>query len=229
MSRPVIAIFASGAGTTAEAFIHASATGKIEPTVGLIITNNADAGILSKVTDLNKQYDLGIKTAHISGKTHPATRGEVVESGQQTQAEVQAILDILEAGGFDAIVLMGYAKKIHPRLVEAYGWRSDYTTPYQARMLNTHPGLLPATKGLFGIHVQEHTLKEGLSHGGQSLHLVAEGYDEGPVIIEHRVAVKTDDTPDSLFDRVKAVEKEHLPFDVANFITERNNWRRQHG
>lgn len=229
MSRPVVAIFASGSGTTAEAFIHASGQNQIEPLVGLIITNNSQAGIVDKIKQLNQQYGFDIKTIHISGTTHPAQPGEDVKPGQQTNAEETAILKHLEATNYDAIVLMGYMKKMGPRLVKCFGWRPDYTTPYQAQMLNTHPGLLPYTKGLFGIHVQEHTLTNKLPHGGQTLHIVAEDYDDGPIIAENKVLIQNNDTPDSLFERVKITEKKHLPTDVANFIKERNKWRRQNG
>lgn len=226
MSRPVIAILASGEGTTAEAFIRASAEGRIEPVVGLIIASNARAGILQRVANLNKEYNLAIQAVHIGKKTHPPTASETVRPGDQTQAEEAAILELLQAGNFDGIVLMGYAKKVGPKLVQAFGWRPDYTSPYQAMMLNTHPGLLPDTKGLFGIHVQEHVLANGLPYGGQTLHVVAEDYDEGPVVIEHTVPVKSDDTADSLFDRVRETEKSYLPQDVAQFIADRKRKRR---
>jgi len=226
MSRPVIAILASGEGTTAEAFIRASAQNQIEPVVGLIIASNAKAGILQRVVNLNKEYDLDITAIHIGKKTHPPTAAETVGPGQQTQAEEAAILELLQAGNFDGIVLMGYAKKVGPQLVHTFGWQPNYTSPHQAMMLNTHPGLLPDTKGLFGVHVQEHVLANSLPHGGQTLHIVAEDYDEGPVVIEHKVAVMSDDTADSLFDRVRDTEKSYLPQDVAQFIADRKRKRR---
>jgi phosphoribosylglycinamide formyltransferase 1 len=221
MSRPVIAILASGEGTTAEAFIRASAEGHIEPTVGLVIASNAKAGILRRVASLNKEYGLSIAAVHLGKATHPPRPGEDVRPGEQTADEEAALLEILQAGNLDAVVLMGYAKKVGPQLVRTYGWRADYQSPHQAMMLNTHPGLLPETKGMFGIHVQEHVLDNNLTHGGQTLHVVAEDYDEGPVVAEHRVEVVANDTPDELFNRVRSIEKQQVPLDVAQFITER--------
>jgi phosphoribosylglycinamide formyltransferase-1 len=220
MKRPTIAILASGEGTTAEAVIRASAQGRTLPEIGLVISNNASAGIFKRVEALNQQYDLDIKTLHIGGTTHPAGQGEKVRPGDQTRAEEEAILQALREGGFDLIVLLGYMKRVGKRLVHEFGWRPEYTTAHEAKMINTHPGLLPETKGLYGAHVQEHVLKKGLSHGGQTLHVVGEDYDEGPVIAEHKVAVKADDTPDSLFDRVKLAEKKHLPEDLEAFLTQ---------
>jgi phosphoribosylglycinamide formyltransferase 1 len=222
--NPRIAILASGEGTTAEAFIEAGAKGLINAQVSLIICNNQDAGIFNKISDLNKKYGLDIKTLHVSKKNYPAAASEKLNPGQQTAAEENAILEALKQGNFDLIVLMGYMKKIGPRLVAEFGWRASYKSPYQAVMLNTHPGLLPATKGLYGIYVQEYVLKNKLPYGGQTLHVVAEDYDEGPVIAEHKVTVHKGDTPESLFDSVKAIEKKFLPKDIDNFIKNRREY-----
>jgi phosphoribosylglycinamide formyltransferase-1 len=216
-----IAILASGEGTTAESFIRAGADGKITAQAGLVICNNAKAGIFDRVHSLNQELGLAIETTHINGTTHPALRGEKVAPGAQTASEETAIMEILKAGNFDAIVLMGYMKRVGPLLVHAFGWRPEYTSPFQAMMLNTHPGLLPETKGLYGRFVQEHVLEKDLPFGGQTLHVVAEDYDDGPVIAEHQVATQPGDTPDTLFDRVKAAEKQFLPADVDTFIKNR--------
>ncbi len=220
MKSPAIAILASGEGTTAEAFIRAGATGQIGTQVGLVICNHKRAGIFRRVAQLNQELGLDIQTALINGKTHPAG-SEVVRPGDQTLAEEAAILQIIELGKFDLIALMGYMKKIGPELVQRFGWRSEYTNPHQAMMVNTHPGLLPETKSLYGIHVQEYVLQKKLPYSGQTLHIVAEEYDNGPTIAEHKVAVKSDDTPESLFDRVRAAEKQYLPTDIDQFITDR--------
>ena len=112
-------------------------------------------------------------------------------------------------------------RKIGPNIVSKYGWKSDYTSPYQAMMLNTHPGLPPESAGMYGRNVQQHTLDIGLPFGGQTLHVVSEGYDEGPVIAEHKVTVSPDDTADTLFAKVQDTEKKYLPEDIDNFIKKR--------
>lgn len=224
MSQASVAILASGEGTTAEAFIKAGLRGDIPVNVGLIICNNPKAGIFDRVKHLNEAHKLAVRCEHISYRTHPAQENEVVEPGAQTAAEEQAILQMLEAGQYDLVCLMGYMKRIGPKLVERFGWRTTYTSPYQAMMGNTHPGLLPATKGLYGSTVQQYVLDQKLPFSGQTLHVVAENYDEGPVIAEHRVAVLPGDTADSLFDRVKQTEKQFLPGDIADFIMQRQKY-----
>lgn len=213
-----IAILASGSGSTAEAFITAVARGEVNATVRLVITNNATAGVLERVARLNQELGLTIETAVINGTTHPAAPGEAVSRGCQTAAEQQALIDLLKATNIDLVLLLGYMKKVGPRLVHEYGWRPEYTQATQARMLNTHPGLLPATVGYIGVHVQEYVLAKHLPEAGQTLHVVSEAYDDGPIIATNKVAIEPSDTAESLFERVQLAEKAHLPSDVERFI-----------
>lgn len=229
MSNARVAILASGNGTTAEAFIRAGTEGRITAQAGLIICNNPKAGIFERVSVLNRKYDLSINTLHISHLTHPPRQDEELARGQQTASEEQAIIDALKAESLDVIVLMGYMKLIGPNLVYAFGWRKEYSSPYQAKMLNTHPGLLPLTRGLYGIYAQGHTLSSGEPYGGHTLHIVSESYDDGPVIAEHKVAVKPDDTAETLFARVQSSEKKHLPVDIDNFIRKRQDYIQKGG
>jgi phosphoribosylglycinamide formyltransferase-1 len=60
-----------------------------------------------------------------------------------------------------------------------------------------------------------------LPYGGQTLHVVAEEYDAGPVIAEHKVPVEPGDTSETLFARVQAIEKQYLPKDIEDFIKAR--------
>lgn len=91
-------------------------------------------------------------------------------------------------------------------------------------MINTHPGLLPATKGLIGIEVQEYVLDHPGQRAGHTLHVVSEEYDEGPTVVEHEVEIKDGDTSQSLFQRVKASERKYLPDDIADFINEQRKY-----
>lgn len=210
MSHPKIAILASGSGTTAEAFVLAGVNGTIDTQVELVICSNRSAGIFERIENLNKTHGLNIKCIYIGKDSHPDPKGEE-----------EALLNMLSNSNVDAIVLMGYMKKIGPKLVKAFGWQNDFTSPYQAKMLNTHPGLLPESAGMYGRNVQQHTLDLGLSFAGQTLHVVSEQYDEGPIIAEHKVAVTSGDTADTLFTKVQKAEKEYLPKDIDNFIKKR--------
>ena len=222
MALAKVAILSSGEGTTAEAVIKAWANDPDAPMVNLVICNNPGAGIFKRLIKLNKDYELIIEATLINSQTHP---GSGAKKGEQTKAEEEAILNKILAGNFDLILLAGYMKKIGPKLVREFGWRSDYTSPYQAMMVNTHPGLLPNTIGYMGVHVQEYVLNNKLK-AGHSLHVVSEGYDEGPVVAEHEVPVEPNDTPETLFERVKASERKYLPHDLADFIGKRRQFLR---
>jgi phosphoribosylglycinamide formyltransferase-1 len=222
-----IAVLASGSGTTAEAFIRANQSGAIETEIGLIICNRKDAGIFERIDSLNREFNLHIETKLINSKTHPVASGEIEQLGRQTKAEEAAILELLQAGNFDVVVHMGYMKRSGTNIVKTFGWHTDYDSIYQARLLNTHPGLLPETAGLYGELVQKHVLSKHLPYAGQTLHMVAEQYDDGPTVIEHKIAVLPDDTPERLFGRVQAIEKQMLPLDIEHFITEQKVYTNQ--
>jgi phosphoribosylglycinamide formyltransferase-1 len=224
-----VAIFASGEGTTAEAFIQACAAGQVDAEPVLLVCNREDAGVLARIERCNQRYGFSTTAELMNSQRFPAAKGEPVVPGGQTAAEEAAILQLLADKTIDLVLLMGYMRRIGPRLVREYGWRPGYNNPYQARMLNTHPGLLPATKGFYGTHVQEHVLASGLKTAGQTLHVVSENYDEGPVIAENRVPVQPDDTPESLFDRVRETERRQLPVDIQAFIIGRRQWLKQTG
>jgi len=219
--KPRIAILASGGGTTAEAFIRAAQRGDINVEVGLVIVSRQDAGIFQRIKDLNQEFDIHIETILINHKTHPAAHDETVGPGDPTGGEEAAILAALLGGNFDLVALMGYMKRVGPSLIQAFGWLPEYKSAFQARMVNTHPGLLPDTKGFYGLHIQEYVLEHQLPYGGQTLHVVSAEYDAGPIIAEHKVPVEPGDTPATLFDRVQAVEKQYLPRDIEDFIKAR--------
>jgi phosphoribosylglycinamide formyltransferase-1 len=222
---PRVAILASGGGTTAEAFIRAAQAGEISSQVGLVIVSRSDAGIFSRIGNLNNEFGLDIMTVLINHHTHPASENETVLKGSQTKAEAGAILDILKDGEFDLVALMGYMKRIGPSLIENFGWLPTYSSAFEACMLNTHPGLLPDTKGFYGLQIQQYVLDNHLPYGGQSLHVVSEKYDDGPIIAEHKVEVKPADTAKTLFERVQVTEKKYLPRDIEDFIKARQAYK----
>ncbi|MFI5270465.1 MAG: formyltransferase family protein [Candidatus Saccharimonadales bacterium] len=219
--RPRIAILASGSGTTAEAFIRAGQSGQINVDVGLIIVSRRDAGIFQRIEKLNKELGTHIECMLISSATHPAAIGEHVERGHQTEGEELAVLATLLSGSYDLVALMGYMKLVGPHIVEAFGWKPEYKSLFQAKMVNTHPGLLPDTKGFYGENIQKYVLDRHLPYGGHTFHVVGMEYDDGPIITEHKVAVEPGDTSESLFARVQESEKKYLPKDIEDFILAR--------
>jgi len=220
--KPRIAVLASGGGTTVEAFIRADQRGEINVSVGLVIVSRQDAGVFRRIENLNKEFGLNTQTILINAKTHPAAVGEDVGRGEQTAGEEAAILTEILRGSYDLVALMGYMKRIGPNLIDSFGWLPSYSSAFQAKMLNTHPGLLPDTKGFYGESIQQYVLDHKLPYAGQTLHAVSEEYDAGPIIAEHKVEVLPNDTSETLFARVQAVEKKYLPKDIEDFIKARS-------
>jgi phosphoribosylglycinamide formyltransferase-1 len=226
MVSPRIAVLASGSGTTAESFIRSIANKEVAGEVVLVISNNKAAPVFERVEKLNAELGLHIKTLHIGKSNFPAGPDEKVGFGRQTKAEEDKILNELRLAKTDLVLLLGYMKLVGPKIVSEYGWHSGRESIYQAKMINTHPGLLPETKGLYGIHVQEKVLREKRPAAGHCLFVVDGEYDDGPVISEHKITVMPDDTPEQLFEKVKDSEKKNLARDIDKFIKEQQRYLR---
>lgn len=224
LHRPGIAILASGSGSTAEAFIHATQDGRVAAEVGLIVCNNPPekAGVYARIARLNKQYGLTIEMAEISGRTHPKHN---VGSGQ-TLTESEAICRRVRDGGFAHVACMGYMKQIRGDLLEEYGyWKDVYDSIYQAKMSNTHPGPLPQTANTYGLNTSARVLELGLAASKHTVHLIADRIDTGPIIAQHPVEVRPEDSAQALFDRVQTVEKATLPYVLDQFLREQEAYR----
>ena len=213
-------MFASGSGTTAEAVIEASVRNKLDAEIVLVISNQKEPGVFERVARLNHEHNLDIKTATISTKNYPAAADETVEFGHQSRDEEAAILALLSEYQIDFVALLGYMKLVGGSIVSEYGYRNSMKTPFEARMVNTHPGILPATKGLYGIHIQEFVL-ENDKPAGHCLFAVDAEYDGGPVVAEHLVSTQPSDTPESLFERIKASERATIAEDINQFLTKK--------
>lgn len=106
-------------------------------------------------------------------------------------------------------------------LVVLAGFMSLIAVPesYRGRIMNVHPALIPSFcgKGMYGRHVHEAALAYGVKITGATVHFVDEQYDHGPIILQDTVAVREDDTPERLAERVQAVERELYPRAIQLF------------
>jgi folate-dependent phosphoribosylglycinamide formyltransferase PurN len=102
-----------------------------------------------------------------------------------------------------------------PDLIIGAGYLQRYIFPpkYQGRVLQIHPGLLPkyGGQGMYGHHVHEAVLAAGEQESGCTVFIADHEYDRGPTILERRVPVLPDDTPETLADRVFEAELEAYP------------------
>ena len=118
-------------------------------------------------------------------------------------ADSSAWIDALSQHQIDLVVLAGYLKLVPAPVVHRY----------RGRIINIHPALLPAFggPGMYGHRVHEAVLANGASVSGATVHLVDEIYDRGAILAQARVPVLPADTPDTLAERVLAVEHRLLP------------------
>ena len=188
-----LAVFISGGGTNLQALINACAKGTLKAAIKAVISNN------SKAYGLERARQAGIETFHIS---------RVVYSDDEEYQ--MAISDVLEKFDINLIVLAGYMKLLPSVIVKKY----------YGRIINIHPALLPkyGGKGMYGMKVHEAVLQSGDKFSGATVHMVDDKYDQGPILIQRRVPVENDDTPESLAARVLEVEHQILPQAVSLFI-----------
>ena len=176
-----LAILVSGRGSNMVALIEACEQGRLQATVELVISNNADSQAL--VTAKQKS----INTAHLSSLTHPDA--DVLDVTMK---------DMFEQYEIDYVLLAGFMKKIGSKTLNAY----------KHRMINIHPSLLPkfGGQGMFGLNVHKAVIEAGEKETGVTIHLVDDEYDEGAILAQQTVEVASEDTAESLAAKVLKVE-----------------------
>lgn len=184
-----IAVFASGRGSNFQAILTAIKKGTVRNAeIVLVISNNVEAGAL------------GVARAHNIPAVH-------LDRKQFTSEEelASAVLKVLKQHNVNFIVLAGFLKKLSGEVVRRY----------KNKIVNVHPALLPqfGGAGMYGIHVHEAVIKSGVRTTGATVHLVDEEYDHGPIVLQQTVEVASDDTPDSLAEKVLKIE--HLLYPEA--------------
>ena len=92
--------------------------------------------------------------------------------------------------------------------------KSPLLRPFAGRMLNVHPSLLPDFPGL---RAWEQALKYGVKVTGCTVHFVEEGVDSGPIVLQRKVAVLENDTPEALHERIQLAEHEIYPEAIRLF------------
>jgi phosphoribosylglycinamide formyltransferase-1 len=182
-------IFASGSGTNAENLIRFF---KNDTRIKIrhIITNNPEAGVIQRAEKLGK-------TIHI-------IPSKIFKNQPET------VLEFLKTEKIDFIILAGFLLKIPEIIVKAY----------PNRIINIHPSLLPkfGGKGMYGMHVHEAVILNREKESGITIHYVNEHYDEGEILFQKKIQVDVHDTPQSLAEKIHALEYEYFPKVISQLI-----------
>jgi phosphoribosylglycinamide formyltransferase 1 len=182
MIRKRVAILISGRGTNMAALIEAAKADDYPAEIALVISNRPDAAGLALA-----QAE-GIPTAVVDHTGY----------GKDREAFERALEAVLEVHRIEFVCLAGFMRLISPWLVERW----------HGRMLNIHPALLPAFKGL---DTHRRALAAGAKMHGATVHLVVPDMDSGPIIVQEAVPVVAGDTEEALAARVLEVEHRIYP------------------
>ena len=183
-----VAIFISGGGSNMVRLVEDMQSGGHAAEPVLVLANDADAG------GLKKARDMGIATAAVD---HRPFKGDREAFQEALNAELQKVQpDILCLAGFMRVLT------------------ESFVAPWEGRMLNIHPSLLPKYKGL---HTHARALEAGDTEHGCTVHLVTPKLDDGPILGQAKVPVCKDDTPDVLAARVLVQEHRLYPAVLRNF------------
>ena len=182
-----VVVLLSGTGSNLQALIDSCAIKDSPARIRAVISNRADA------YGLQRAKDAGIDTRVLD---HTAFEGR--------EAFDAALIEVIDTFNPQLVVLAGFM-----RILSA-----GFVRHYQGRLLNIHPSLLPKYKGL---HTHQRALQAGDSEHGCSVHFVTEELDGGPLVVQAIIAVESDDSPQSLAQRVHAQEHQIYPLAVRWF------------
>ncbi|MBC8646281.1 MAG: phosphoribosylglycinamide formyltransferase [Thermoanaerobaculia bacterium] len=184
-----LAIILSGRGSNFEAIADAVARGEIP-----------DTEIVAVISDVPSAP--GLASARARGlPAHAVDRGAFANR----RAHEEEVLQILAASGPDLICLAGYMRVLSP----------EFVGKFRGRILNVHPSLLPKYPGL---ESQRRALEAGETESGCTVHVVDQGTDTGPVVLQVRVPILPGDTPELLSGRILRREHEAYPEAIRRFL-----------
>jgi formyltetrahydrofolate-dependent phosphoribosylglycinamide formyltransferase len=185
-----LAVLLSGGGRTLQNFVDRIADGSLDAKIEVVVSSRRG------VAGIDRARAAGLPVEVIDRRDFP-------DDASFSDA-ITAVIDRYEV---DLVLQAGLMR------------RYLFPARYAGRVLNIHPALLPkfGGKGMYGHHVHEAVLAAGETESGCTVHVADHEYDQGPIVLQKRVAVLPDDTPESLADRVFAAECEAYPEAVRLF------------
>lgn len=188
-SIPRIVIFASGNGTNAENIIRYSLQEK-SYFVAAVFSNNPEAYVLERAKNLGTE-------------TFIFTKKQLTESNE--------VLEKLKEVKADWIVLAGFLLMVPQNIIS---YREN-------RIINIHPALLPkfGGKGMYGMNVHKAVIDSGEHQSGITIHFVNSNYDEGNVVFQAICEVTSDDTPETLAQKVHELEHKYFAEVISQMVS----------
>jgi phosphoribosylglycinamide formyltransferase 1 len=186
-NSPRLAVLGSGKGSNFVALQEAILAGKLDAQIVLVVSDLPDAAILARAAAF------GLDTATLPPSPFRTRLGPEGEA---------ALVELLRRHAVEWVILAGYMRVVKEPLLSAF----------PNRIVNIHPSLLPAFKGL---RAWEQALAAGVPETGCTVHFVNRDVDAGEIIAQKRVPVLAGDTPETLHARIQAAEHELYPTALA--------------
>lgn len=186
-----IVVLISGSGSNLQAILDACKTGFIAGRVSAVISNKAG------VYGLERAAAAGVKTLVLDHKAY----------ADRTSYD-KALMAAIDAEQADLVVLAGFMRILTP----------EFVSHYQGRLLNIHPSLLPKYQGL---NTHQRAIDAGDTEHGCSVHFVTAELDGGPVVLQAKVPVFSDDNAAAVAERVHEQEHRIYPLVVRWFCQDR--------
>jgi phosphoribosylglycinamide formyltransferase-1 len=186
-------VLISGRGSNLQAIADAIADRRLDAAIAVVVSNRSDAPGLARARAA------GIEAVHLNPRAY-----------QDRDGFDHALVDLLQVRDVWLVCLAGFMRRVGPPLLEAF----------PNRILNVHPSLLPAFRGL---DAQRQALEYGVRITGATVHLVTSELDGGPVVRQAAVPVLDDDTVETLSARI--LVEEHRIYPEAIGIVLSGTWR----
>lgn len=188
--KPRLGVLGSGKGSNFVAVAEAIAQGRLDAEIALVLSDQPEAGILERARGF------GLPARHVSAGEHPRRFDPACQ---------KEYADRLRAAGVDLVVLAGFMRVLKAPLLDAF----------PRRIINIHPSLLPAYKGL---EAWRQALEDGVAETGCTVHLVNAEIDGGEVLARARVPVLAGDTVETLHARIQQQEHRLLPEALSDYL-----------
>lgn len=176
-----LGVLASGRSSNFQAIIDEIKAGKINASIKVLIVDNPNAYAIERA----KRYF--IEYLYLAPKEFTSK-----------DAYFKKISQELKARNVELVILAGFMRIVKKPLIDAF----------TNRIMNIHPALLPSFPGLYG---QKQAVDYGVKISGCTVHFVDEGIDTGPIIIQATVEVISDDTEETLSEKILKLEHKILP------------------
>ncbi len=181
MTKARLVILISGRGSNMQSIIRAIETDELDAEIVAVISNRPDAA--------------GLQTAAAAGIETQLINHRDFDSREAFDSELARAIDTYQP---DFVILAGFMRIL----------TAEFVRHFAGKLINIHPSLLPKFKGL---HTHQRAIEAGEKEHGASVHFVTAELDDGPVVLQAKVPVLADDTPESLAARVLVEEHKLYP------------------